>query len=130
MHMEPGSHFRIKQMSPQFLVKDIGRSIAFYTNEMGFFLDFRYEDFYCGISKDGFSIHLKTGNPSVEERNNKRKNDDLDIMFSVENIRALYEYFCSRPVEMIQPLRTMNYGQEFYLADPDGYFIAFLETGA
>ncbi|MGE8291104.1 MAG: VOC family protein [Sphingobacterium sp.] len=45
-------------MSPQFLVTDIDRSIAFYTEKLGFDIDFSYEDFYSGISKDGFSIHL------------------------------------------------------------------------
>lgn len=31
-----------------------------------------------------------------------------------------------RSVEIIQPLRTMPYGKEFYVADTDGHVIAFL----
>jgi len=27
-------------------------------------------------------------------------------------------------VEIVQPLREMRYGKEFYIADPDGYVIA------
>ena len=52
-----------KKMSPQLAVADIGRAIKFYTEKLGFRLDFEYEDFYAGIIKDGHSIHLKCGEP-------------------------------------------------------------------
>jgi predicted enzyme related to lactoylglutathione lyase len=94
---------------------------------LGFELDFRYEDFYAGIIKDGHSIHLKSGTPSTEERKNKRKNEDLDLVFSVDGIEALFIQLLNNPVEIIQPLRNMPYGKEFYLVDPDGYIISFLE---
>jgi catechol 2,3-dioxygenase-like lactoylglutathione lyase family enzyme len=45
----------------QFLVTDIKRSLQFYTEKLGFDIDFQYEDFYAGIVKDGCSIHLKVG---------------------------------------------------------------------
>jgi catechol 2,3-dioxygenase-like lactoylglutathione lyase family enzyme len=125
--MDTITHPRIKKMSPQLLVTDITRSIAFYTEILGFDLDFRYEDFYAGIIKDGHSIHLKSGTPSTEERKNKRKNEDLDLVFSVDGIEALFIQLLNNPVEIIQPLRNMPYGKEFYLVDPDGYIISFLE---
>ncbi len=117
----------IKSMSPQLLVADIERSIGFYTTQLGFEVDFRYEDFYAGISKDGFSIHLKTGHPSAEERKSKRENLHLDIVFSVEGLEDLYKEFLNKPVEILQPLRTQPYGNEFYIIDPDGNILAFLE---
>lgn len=117
----------IKKMSPQFLVKNISASIGFYRSELGFELDFFYEGFYAGITKDGCSIHLKSGNPSTEERENKKENNDLDIIFSVSNVEALYTEFLKRPIEIIQPLCVQPYGKEFYIADPDGYILAFLE---
>ena len=118
---------KIKKMSPQLLVADINRSIEFYTKKLGFEIDFRYDNFYTGISKDGFSIHLKTGKPSIEERQNKRKNEDLDIVFSVASIEDLYEELTNKLVEFTQPIREMDYGKEFYIIDPDGYIISFLE---
>jgi predicted enzyme related to lactoylglutathione lyase len=125
--MTTATSSRIKQMSPQLLVNDIARSIEFYTKKLGFAIDFRYEDFYAGISKDGCSIHLKSGTVSVEERKSKRNNHDLDILFSVEDIGHLYETLVNGSVDLVQPLRRMPYGEEFYIADPDGYIIAFLE---
>ena len=113
-------------MSPQLLVADIEDSIAFYTKKLGFDVDFRYEDFYAGIIKDGYSIHLKVGR-SLGQRENKRIMEDLDIVFSVDNIEGLYEELSNKSVEFTQPLREMPYGREFYVADPDGHIIAFLE---
>jgi catechol 2,3-dioxygenase-like lactoylglutathione lyase family enzyme len=123
--MDTITNFRIKKMSPQLLVTDLDRSVEFYTKKLGFDVDFRYDDFYSGIVKDGYSIHLKSGKSSIHQ---KRDNEDLDILFSVEGIKRLYNDFISKSVEMVQPLRQMPYGEEFYVSDPDGNVIAFVET--
>lgn len=112
----------IKNMSSQLLVTDIERSIDFYTKKLGFDIDFRYEDFYAGIIKDGHSIHLKLSDTTVEKSRNK---ENLDIIFSVDEIESLYEELISKSVEIIQPLREMPYAKEFYIADTDGNIIAF-----
>ena len=125
--MNTGTESKIKKMSPQFLVADIEHSIEFYTKKLDFEVDFRYEDFYAGIIKDNYSIHLKSGKPSIEERESKRENIDLDIIFSVEGVEHLYEEFVNGSIEIIQPLCNRPYGKEFYIADPDGYILAFLE---
>jgi predicted enzyme related to lactoylglutathione lyase len=121
------TYSKIKKMSPQILVTDIGRSIEFYTKKLGFSVDFLYDDFYAGIIKDGYSIHLKLGNPSTEERKNKRENEGLDIVFSVEAVEDLYTKLVNNAVEITQPLCDRPYGKEFYITDPDGYILAFLE---
>jgi predicted enzyme related to lactoylglutathione lyase len=117
----------ILQMSPQFLVKNLERSIEFYTKQLNFTLDFCYEEFYAGVSKDGYSIHLKLGNSSTEERTRKRNNQDLDVVLTVDHIKKLFQELSNRSINVLQPLRTMPYGKEFYIEDPDGYIISFLE---
>ena len=114
-------------MSPLLLVADINRSIEFYKKQLDFEIDFRYEDFYAGIVKDGHSIHLKVDEYSIKERKSKRNNLD-SIVFSVSNIEGLYEELSHRPVEIVQSLRDMPYGKEFYIADPDSNIIAFAEA--
>ena len=125
--MNTSTQSKIKKMSPQLLVTDLEHSIEFYTKKLGFDLEFRYEDFYAGIIKDSCSIHLKSGKPAIEERKSKKENDGLDIVFSVEDVENLYEEFVNKSVEIIQPLCDRPYGREFYIADPDGYILAFLE---
>lgn len=125
--MNPVTYSKFKKMSTQLPVADMDRSVEFYTRKMGFDVDFRYHDFYVGIIKDGYSIHLKMSRPSFEERKNTRNKEDLDIVFSVDGIEGLYEELSKRSVEFVQVLRDMPYGKEFYVADPDGNIIAFLE---
>lgn len=125
--MNTSTRWKIKKMSPQLLVTDLEHSIEFYTKKLGFDVEFRYEDFYAGIIKDSCSIHLKSGKLSIEERKNKKENDDLDIVFSVEGVEGLYEEFLNKSVDIVQPLCDRAYGREFYIADPDGYILAFLE---
>ena len=117
----------IRKMSPQFLVTDLNRSIKFYSDILGFETDFLHSDFYAGIIKDGHSIHLKIGEPLLKDRKNKTKNNDLDIVFTVEGIEELFEVLSEKSIKIIQPLRKMPYGKEFYVADPDGYILCFIE---
>lgn len=116
----------LKSISPLLLVVDLDRSIAFYTQELGFNIDFRYEDFYAGVISNGYTIHLKCGKPTKQERENRKANEDLDLIFSVEGIRELYDVMITKSVNIIQPLREMPYGQEFYISDPDEYLIAYI----
>lgn len=122
-----GAYLKIKGMSPQLLVADLTGSVEFYTQKLGFEMAFSYEDFYCGITRGGHSIHLKAAAPTIEERANRIENEHSDIIFSVEDIDALYADINDRSIRVIQPLRDMPYGCEFYIADPDGYIIAFIE---
>src|SRR5580704_12698454 len=108
------TNYRLKKMSPQLLVTDIDRSIEFYTKKLGFEMDFLYEDFYAGIIKDGFSIHLKTFEPTPDVQIKKNKEHPA-IIFLVGDIQFLYEEFSNKSVEIIQPLRNMPYGKEFYI---------------
>jgi catechol 2,3-dioxygenase-like lactoylglutathione lyase family enzyme len=125
--MDTIAHSKIKKMSPQLLVSSLDKAIAFYTETLGFELEFRYEDFYAGIIKDGCSIHLKHGKPSIEERDRKREDNDLDLIFSVQDVEELYDQFSKTLIDIVQPLCDRPYGREFYIADPDGYIFAYLE---
>jgi predicted enzyme related to lactoylglutathione lyase len=125
--MATKGYLKIKDMSPLLLVANHNHSQEFYTKNLGFQISFCYEDFYAGITKDGYIIHLKIGSPVIEERENRRKNKDIDITFSVERLEDLYEDIKSKSIEIIQPLREMSNGREFYISDPDGYIIPVVE---
>ena len=83
--------------------------------------------FYCGIAKNGHSIHLKLADAAIKVRSTYKDNDHLDLVFSVEDIDDLYDVLKTNVVTIVEPLRKMPYGREFYIADPDGYIIAFVE---
>ncbi len=112
-------------MTPQFVVSDLERSIQFYQDKLGFNLTFKIEDWFAGLECDDNPIHLKLGTPSKSYQKEK-ENEHVDMTFGVENIEALYASL-DESIEIAQPLRTMPYGTEFYIADPDGYIFAFLD---
>jgi len=125
--MQSSGYTKLKKMSPQFLVTDLDKSVEFYTKLLGFEVAFRYEDFYVEINRDGHSIHLKWTDSFESKKETTIVNENLDLLFSVDQIASLYEDFSNKPIEITQALRDMPYGREFYISDPDGYLIAFVE---
>ena len=118
--------FTLNSLSPILLVSDLERSIRFYTEDLGFNLTFRFEEFYAGIDKDGFSIHLKL-DPNY--RPQKREPDSVDLVLAVNNVEDIYQGLTAGSIVIVQPLRKMPYGKECYIADPDGHILSFLQTG-
>jgi len=116
--------YKIKKMSAQLRVADLDRSVAFYTEVLGFEIEFRYEDFYVGMIKGGHSIHLKKAWSSLSKPDGEA---DPDLILAVEGIEGLYNDLSARSNAIAQPLRNMPYGKEFYIADPDGHTLAFVE---
>jgi len=117
----------IRGMSPLLLVVDLDRSMSFYGEHLGFTIDFRYEDFYAGMVSEHFTLHFKCGEPNPRGGEDARKNVELDLVFAVTAIEELYQVMEAGAVEIVQPLREMPYGKEFYICDPDGYIISFIE---
>lgn len=117
---------KIKQITPLLLVTNLERAIQFYMEQLGFTLDFRYEDFYAGMEKDGHPVHLKMVDAVAGEDFLRRNDEDVCLLFSVDDIAELFREISAKPINIVQPLREMPYGMEFYIADPDGNLIAFM----
>ena len=116
-------------ISPQLVVSDMDRSIHFYTEQLGFRTNFRYESYAgVGLGIAGTGIHLKLGTPSGEEQKGERDDGDVDIVFGVTDLDSLYETVTAKDIEIVQPLRSMSYGREFLVRDPDGYRLAFFDV--
>ena len=49
----------IARIVPQLRTTDIASSIRFYTEKLGFSVDFNYQDFYVGIRAGNQLVHLK-----------------------------------------------------------------------
>lgn len=116
----------IKGMAPQLLVANLERSLAFYETYLGFKADFFYEDFYAGLTNGTYQLHLKLNYPKTG-RSHKGP-EDIELTFTVTEIGSFFEAASVAGVTITQPLREMPYGTEFYVADPDGHILAFLEV--
>ena len=122
---------RLTGISPQFLVDDLGTAIAYYREKLGFDLDFSYESFYAGVSRDGFAIHLKCAPKSVSERARRKQEEHLDAYISVTGVAALHDELRSRGALIIKPVETRPWSCiDFYVEDADGYILCFSEPTA
>ena len=116
---------QIKSMAPQLLVADLNCSLAFYRQYLGFEESFCYEDLYVGLTNGVYHIHLKLGDP-VPDRIAKGP-EDPDLLFAVADIKPFFQMVRDIGANITQPSRSMPYGTEFYMADPDGHILAFIE---
>jgi predicted enzyme related to lactoylglutathione lyase len=119
---------KIKQITPLLVVTNLERAIQFYVEQLGFTLDFRYDDFYAGIEKDGHPVHLKMVDQPAGGGILRRNDEDICLLFSVDDIAGVFREISEKTINIVQPLREMPYGKEFYISDPDGNLIAFIDN--
>jgi catechol 2,3-dioxygenase-like lactoylglutathione lyase family enzyme len=124
MNDAPG---RLTYIAPVFGVPDLPRSLAFYRDQLGFALDFIYEEFYASVSRDNCHIHLRCASPKPGDHAASMAEESIHASIGVQNAEALAATFKSAGVPFAQPLRQMPYGVEFYVRDPDGYLLAFIQ---
>ncbi|MGB6448637.1 MAG: VOC family protein [Xanthobacteraceae bacterium] len=62
-------------------------------------------------------------------RAHRRDNEHLDIYASVIGVAALHDACTAKGVAILKPLERTPWGtKDFYIADPEGYIIAFGEA--
>jgi len=116
---------RLTSLAPQFLVDDIGRSMAYY-RRIGFRFGEPWGGFYAIGDLDGLELHLKEAPKNHEERRYRRENEHLDASAGVDGIEAFYNQCVASEVRIIKPLAATAWGtKDFYIEDPDGYVISF-----
>ena len=119
---------RLTGIAPQFLVDDLEIAIAYYCDKLGFALDFMYESFYAGVSRDGLVIHLKHASRLAGERAHRRQNEHLDAHVAVTGVAALHEELQTRGARITRPLEERPWAcVDFYVEDADGYVLCFSE---
>ena len=124
MHRIPS---RITFVAPVLQVSDLARSIAYYRKQLGFDTEFEDEGFYAGVLRDGCRVHLKCAAPSRRDQQAFEAAEHLDACFGVVDAQALSSEFAAAGASISVPLRVMPYGQEFYVRDPDGYILGFIQ---
>lgn len=126
--MEAGSTPSLTGVAPQFLVDDLGEAIAYYRDKLGFGLDFSYDSFYAGVSRDGVAIHLKCAPKTLSDRAHRKQNEHLDAYISVTGVATLHDELRSRGALITKSLEARPWSCiDFYVVDPDGYILCFSE---
>jgi catechol 2,3-dioxygenase-like lactoylglutathione lyase family enzyme len=114
-------------LAPVFRVADLPRSLEFYRDRLGFDLEFEHQGFYAGVVRDRCRIHLKCAPPPQRDHAAFTQAEHLDACIAVNDAPALAGEMASRGAPFSVPLRQMPYGREFFVRDPDGYVLGFVE---
>jgi uncharacterized glyoxalase superfamily protein PhnB len=119
---------RFTGIAPQFLVDDLDTAMAYYRDKLGFVVDFCYDSFYAGVSRDGFAIHLKCAAKTLSDRAHRKQNEHLDAYVSVTGVATLYDELRSRGALITRSLQAQPWScLDFYVEDRDGYILCFSE---
>jgi len=117
----------LSYIAPVLRVADLARSLAFYRDRLGFEIVFVYEELYAEVRRDGCHIHLKCSPPAPRDQADHERAEHIDVCIVVPHVAELYAEFTSAGAPISVALREMPYGTEFYLRDPDGYILGYVQ---
>ena len=126
--------YQFSSLTPNLIVADVERSLAFYRDVLGFTVEQTVPDappFVFAIVRSGpVEVYLNAPGPAVEEYpafKDRPIGGTLTLFMRVTGIRAAYDALQAR-VNVVMPLEKKWYGvTEFACTDPDGYVITFAE---
>jgi uncharacterized glyoxalase superfamily protein PhnB len=124
----------LKSLTPNLVVSDVGRSIRFYCDVLGFTLGPTVPDkapYVFAIVESGpVRIFLNAPEPATEEYpafTNRPIGGTLTLFVDVSNVRKVHDDLDGK-VTIVMPLERKWYGTtEFAFTDPDGYVITYAE---
>lgn len=106
-----------------FPSSDIQQSIAFYTQKLGFTLNFEWGDpvSYAVLKKEEVGLHLSLSDPGASHQASGNR-----LYIFVYDVETLYTEFKARGVEILEPLTKHEYGmKDFSIHDPDKNLLIF-----
>jgi uncharacterized glyoxalase superfamily protein PhnB len=127
---------KFTDVTPNLIVADLDRSLAFYRDVLGFSLVTTVPDaapfVFAWMRRDGVSVFLNTVGSIKDEHPElaaRPIGGTATIFMTIEaetaaaGVDALFEMVESK-ARVIMPLKTQFYGmREFGIEDPDGYVI-------
>ncbi len=127
----------IRSVSPLLQVRDLARSLEFYTKRLGFTQDWFDGVGFAIVRRGDCSVYLAQREVEVDLRNRTARRQDngyanYDLHFYCDGgtIDALWEEYQAIGIEMPSEFAggpvDREYGiRDFSLSDPDGYVLVF-----
>ncbi|MEA3022137.1 MAG: hypothetical protein QOK01_989 [Alphaproteobacteria bacterium] len=116
---------------PQLFVADIKASCDFFTQKLGFAIDFVYGEppFYAQVKRDGARLNLRCVDAPVIDGARRDREGLLSASMTVataDEIKQLFQEFQSAGVAFHQTLKHEPWGaRDFVIKDPDGNLLLF-----
>lgn len=127
--------FEFTQLTPNLVVADVARSIAFYRDVLGMTLTRTVPDegpfVFASLECGRVEIFLNSMAAAVAEYpafSNQHIGGTLTQFIQVTGVRAMHAALDGK-VTVVMPLEKKWYGvTEFAISDPDGFLITFAEV--
>lgn len=127
----------LTRITPNLVVADLERSLAFYRDVLGFTVLTTVPDaspyVFAVMQSGAVEIYLNAPEPAMAEYpafKGRPIGGTLTLFVQVDDVRAAHAALQGR-VQIVMPLETKWYGvTEFAFVDPDGYVITYAQTGA
>lgn len=124
----------VRKLTPNLLVTDVSRSLAFYADVLGFSRGMRVPDeppfVFASVTAGPVEIFFNDAVATVAEYPalaGRPIGASGTLFIEIDGIEAYYAQLAGR-VQIEVPLKTQWYGmKEFAISDPDGYLITFAE---
>jgi uncharacterized glyoxalase superfamily protein PhnB len=125
-------HF--KKLTPNLVVANVERSLAFYVDTLGFERGMTVPDaspfVFASVTSGSVEVFFNDVAAAVKEYpafDGRPIGATGTLFIEVEGVDALHDRLKST-VKIVMPIVTQFYGtREFAIADPDGYIITFAE---
>ena len=120
---------RLPAPVPELPVSDIDAAVDAYVRQMGFTLNWKYEDWLAGVWRDDTRLFLRKRTPEEEK---ERSSIAIWLnMASVAEVDQLHDEWKEKGVRIVAPLQTAPHDlREFTAEDIDGNrFRVFFDLG-
>jgi catechol 2,3-dioxygenase-like lactoylglutathione lyase family enzyme len=121
----------LTSISAQLFVADIQASCVFYTDKLGFAVDFVYGDppFYAQVTRDNARLSLRHIDEPVFAGDVREREDLLSASITVasaDEIKRLFLSYQATDLRFHQTLKQEPWGATtFIVVDPDGNLLLF-----
>jgi catechol 2,3-dioxygenase-like lactoylglutathione lyase family enzyme len=110
----------------QLRTNDLERTIRFYTELIGFTLDFRYEDFYAGVRAGDSIVHLKLDDADDPSIDYIKQRQHFHLYLETPDVNAAAEELEKKGLELVDKLHDTAWGtREFVIEDDQGHTLYF-----
>jgi uncharacterized glyoxalase superfamily protein PhnB len=126
--------YTISKLTPNLIVADVVRSLAFYRDVLGFEVQITVPDagpfVFAAVTHGNVEVFLNARDAAVAEYpafSGRPLGGTLTLFMEVTGVEAAHQRLNTQ-VQIVMPLEKKWYGStEFAFLDPDGYVITFAE---
>jgi catechol 2,3-dioxygenase-like lactoylglutathione lyase family enzyme len=128
---------RLNKLTPNLVVTNVERSVAFYRDVLGFEVTMTVPDqgpyVFAAVQSGAVEIFLNAPEPAFTEYpafKDRPIGGTLTLFIEVAGVEQVHASLQAR-VKIVMPLEKKWYGViEFAFEDPDGYLITFAERAS